>query len=107
MTSWNIPTSETMGSTVPTTRRHDFFFYIEKPIMENDNQHKPNKGNEKALQPDEETLGTTDPQEHMKGPVSSLMQKAKDGAHKNDNTEKEKKKHDDKKDATGGDFIHK
>jgi len=75
--------------------------------MENDTQHQANKGHEKARQPDKETLGTTDPQEHMKGPISSLMQKAKDGADKNDNTEKEKKKHDDKKDAAGGDFINK
>lgn len=75
--------------------------------MEKDTQHTPNKGNEGARKPDEETLGTTDPQEHMKGPVSSLMQKAKKGADENDNTEKEKEKHEQKKNATGGDFINK
>ena len=32
----------------------------------------------KSRQPDPETLHTTDPQEHMKGPISSLMQKTKD-----------------------------
>lgn len=75
--------------------------------MEKNAQHTPNKGNEKARQPDPETLGTTDPQEHMKGPISSMMQNAKKGADHNDNTEKEKAKHDHKKNATGGDFIHK
>ncbi len=34
-------------------------------------------------QPDEETLHTTDPQEHMKGPISSIMQKVKDKAEDN------------------------
>jgi hypothetical protein len=36
------------------------------------------KDNKDARQPDPETLHTTDPQEHMKGPVSSLVQKAKE-----------------------------
>ncbi len=31
-----------------------------------------------------ETLNTTDPQEHMEGPLSSLMQKGKDKAKEND-----------------------
>jgi hypothetical protein len=35
-------------------------------------------------QPDPETLHTTDPEEHMKGPISSVMQKIKDGAEEND-----------------------
>ena len=30
--------------------------------------------------PDPETLNTTDPQEHMKGPVSSVMQNIKEEA---------------------------
>ena len=89
-------------------RGHDFLCkYSKATHMEKNTQNTPNKGNQGARQPDEETLNTTDPQEHMKGPISSLMQKAKDGADKNDNTEKEKEKHDHKKNATGGDFIHK
>jgi hypothetical protein len=48
-------------------------------------QHPPTKGNEEARKPDPETLGTTDPEEHMKGPVSSLMQKVKKGVEKNGN----------------------
>jgi hypothetical protein len=75
--------------------------------MDKNTPQTPNKGHENARQPDEETLGTTDPQEHMKGPISSLMQKAKDGADKNDNTKKERDKHEDKKGASGGDFINK
>ena len=44
------------------------------------NQEKPTP----ALKPDSETLDTTDPQEHMKGPVSSTMQNIKDEGEKND-----------------------
>ncbi|MEJ7913928.1 MAG: hypothetical protein WKF70_12290 [Chitinophagaceae bacterium] len=32
--------------------------------------------NDAAVKPDSETLKTTDPQEHMEGPLSSLMKKA-------------------------------
>jgi|GEM_PF-477230 len=35
-------------------------------------------------QPDPETLGTTDPQEHMKGPISSLVHKAEKAVEHND-----------------------
>ena len=75
---------------------------MDKPI-----EHKPNKGNENARQPDPETLNTTDPQEHMKGPISSIMQKGKKAAEHNDNTPKEKEKHEQKRNASGGDFINK
>jgi hypothetical protein len=37
---------------------------------------KKNNGNS-PLKPDPETLHTTDPQEHMEGPVSSLVQEVK------------------------------
>ena len=39
--------------------------------------------------PDPETLNTTDPQEHMKGPFSSTMQNIKEEANKNDKVSKE------------------
>ena len=42
-----------------------------------------------GLKPDPETLHTTDPQEHMKGPVSSTMQGIKKEAKKNDKVSKE------------------
>lgn len=82
-----------------------FLQYSKRFVMDENKQHPPTKGNEKARQPDPETLGTTDPQEHMKGPLSSLMQKTKDKAEKNDDQEQDK--HDHKKNSTGGDFISK
>jgi hypothetical protein len=42
-----------------------------------------------SVQPDPETLNTTDPQENMKGPVSSIMHKIEENM---DNNEKENKK---------------
>ena len=67
-----------------------------------------NSGNKnKATEPDPETLGTTDPQEHMKGPISSLMQKTREGADNNDRKPEEIEKHEHKKNSSGGDFINK
>ena len=58
--------------------------------MANTNEKKDKKNKTTpALQPDPETLHTTDPQEHMKGPVSSTMQNIKDEANKNDKVSKE------------------
>lgn len=42
------------------------------------------KKDSSSLKPDPETLHTTDPQEHMEGPVSSVMQDIKEEAEKND-----------------------
>lgn len=59
---------------------------MEKATKEKkENKDKKNTG----LAPDPETLHTTDPQEHMKGPVSSTMQNLKDEANKNDKVSKE------------------
>ena len=55
--------------------------------------HKPNKGNEDARQPDAETLNTTDPQEHMRGPVSSMMQSIKEEVEENDEEDREEAGH--------------
>lgn len=41
--------------------------------MNMNNRDNNNKENSNKPQPDPETLNTTDPQEHMKGPVSSTM----------------------------------
>jgi hypothetical protein len=51
-----------------------------------DNKTKPgNKDNKDAIvQPDPATRHTTDPQEHMEGPVSSLVQGVKEEAEKED-----------------------
>ena len=47
-------------------------------------EHPSNEGNERARKPDPETLGTADPEEHMKGPISSFMQKVRKVAENND-----------------------
>ena len=54
--------------------------------------NKRDKSNEDAmLKPDPETLNTTDPQEHMKGPLSSLMHKVEVKAEENDEKDAVKK----------------
>lgn len=42
--------------------------------------------------PDPETLHTTDPQEKMEGPVSSIMQNIKEEAEENEEKDKKDKK---------------
>jgi hypothetical protein len=57
------------------------------------NKQRENGNEDARLKPDPETLGTTDPQEHMKGPISTLVKKMEEGAKKNDrNDEKGRKK---------------
>ena len=51
--------------------------------------------NRDPLAPDPETLHTTDPQEHMKGPVSSKMNKIEEKAE--ENNEESKREADEKK----------
>jgi len=52
-----------------------------------------------AVKPDPETLHTTDPQDHMEGPISSLVQGVKDTVEDNDTESKEQadKEKDEKK----------
>jgi hypothetical protein len=59
--------------------------------MENASKNKKEKKDKSkpVLKPDPETLHTTDPQEHMEGPVSSVMQNIKEEANKNDKVSKE------------------
>ena len=45
--------------------------------MANDTEKKTNS--DAPVKPDPETLHTTDPQDEMKGPVSSLMNNMKEG----------------------------
>jgi hypothetical protein len=54
----------------------------ETPAMP-DNKKKKKTDKDPALPPDPETLHTTDPQEKMKGPVSSFMQDIKQETEKN------------------------
>jgi len=53
------------------------------------NEKKEKDKNQPVSKPDPETLNTADPQEHMKGPVSSFMQNIKEEANKNDKVSKE------------------
>lgn len=62
--------------------------------MINQDEKKRKKEKEKEvknplLKPDPGTLGTTDPQEHMKGPLSSTIQNIKEEGEKNDGVSKE------------------
>lgn len=54
---------------------------------ENTNQ-KPDEKDD-LFKNDPETLNTTDPQEHMKGPLSSLMHKVEEKAEENDEKDRE------------------
>jgi hypothetical protein len=57
--------------------------------MDNDKNKPTKKDNSDAIvKPDPETLHTTDPQEHMKGPISSIVQGIKEEAEKDDSPKK-------------------
>ena len=58
----------------------------------NDRKEKKDKKVPDTLKPDPEILHTTDPQENMEGPVSSVMQNIKEEAEENE--EKDKKDED-------------
>lgn len=58
------------------------------------NDPKNNENEKSGIQPDPETLGP-EPQEHMKGPISSLVKKVEDMMNENDQdveVEKDKEK---------------
>ncbi|MBA2561891.1 MAG: hypothetical protein H0V14_03095 [Chitinophagaceae bacterium] len=50
---------------------------MENKQTEKNKEKEDNK--DAAVKPDAETLNTTDPQEHMEGPISSLMKKTGEG----------------------------
>ncbi len=60
-----------------------------------DSKKKQEEKNPSTSKPDPETLHTTDPQDRMKGPVSSVMQNIKEEAE--DNNTETKKEADEKK----------
>ncbi len=73
--------------------------HINMIIMNNDQteKNKEKQGNKNAtVKPDAETLNTTDPQEHMKGPLSSLMQNTGNSFEKEETEEEVKKKKENK-----------
>jgi len=56
---------------------------------------KRRKGkNDSSLKPDPETLHTTDPQENMEGPVSSIIQNIKESAEDHESKESADKRKD-------------
>ena len=59
--------------------------------MATDNNKKVEDNKDAAVKPDPETLHTTDPQEHMKGPFSSMMQGSKEGFEDNGSEEEVEK----------------
>jgi hypothetical protein len=63
--------------------------------MATDNNKKEEDNKDAVVQPDPETLHTTDPQEHMKGPFSSLMQGTKEGFEDNGSEEEVEKTKED------------
>ena len=61
---------------------------MENKTKDKKENNEPNDKKKAGLAPDPETLHTTDPQEHMKGPFSSTMQNIKEEANKNDEVSK-------------------
>ena len=56
-----------------------------------------NKQDQPTSKPDPETLHTTDPEEHMKGPFSSAMNKLRESAEDNDHPNREKRTGEDER----------
>ena len=59
-----------------------------------DKKETPGEKNDAAVKNDPKTLNTPDPQEEMQGPISSLMQGAKENMEENNESKEEA---DDKK----------
>ncbi len=57
--------------------------------MSNKNPNIDKSNKDAPSKPDPETLNTTDPQEHMKGPISSTMNNIKEKAEENNKETKE------------------
>jgi hypothetical protein len=62
--------------------------------MSDEKKDQSKETNDSTVKPEPETLHTPDPQEEMKGPISSLMQGAKEAFENNNETKEEA---DDKK----------
>lgn len=68
---------------------------MKKDSKINDKEKKEKEKDDNPVsQPDPETLGKTDPQENMKGPVSSLVKKVEENMEKNDEKDKEEERED-------------
>lgn len=60
--------------------------------MQTKKDNKPTEKKDGVLKPDPATLHTTDPQEKMEGPISSIVQNIKEEAEEDDNKVKNDKK---------------
>ena len=60
--------------------------------MQTKKENNQKKKKEGVLKPDPETLHTTDPQEKMEGPVSSIVQNIKEEAEEDDKEKKDDNK---------------
>ena len=60
--------------------------------MQTKKDNKPMEKKDGVLKPDPETLHTTDPQEKMEGPISSIVQNIKEEAENDDDKVKNEKK---------------
>ena len=59
------------------------------PTVQDPQRKENNNTSDSPLKPDPETLHTTDPQENMEGPISSIVQSIKEGAEANNAETKE------------------
>jgi hypothetical protein len=59
--------------------------------MQTKKKNNPTEKKEDVLKPDPKTLHTTDPQEKMEGPISSIVQNIKEEAENDDDREKNDK----------------
>ena len=57
---------------------------------------RPDRDPQTGASPDPETLHTTDPQEHMKGPVSSSMQEAGEAMDTSETKDESDREHEEK-----------
>ena len=60
--------------------------------MQTKKKNNKTEKKEDVLKPDPETLHTTDPQEEMEGPISSIVQNIKEEAENDDDKVKNEKK---------------
>ncbi len=60
--------------------------------MQTKKKNTPKEKKENVLKPDPKTLHTTDPQEEMEGPISSIVQNIKEESENDDDKEKNDKK---------------
>lgn len=74
-----------------------YLIVLQKLLFMNnrDNNNKEKHSGEPEAKPDKETLNTTDPQEHMKGPVSSTMHGTGKAFETNETKEEADKKMDE------------